>query len=135
MLLAAFATAHVCGQNLSASQIPVAVKSYFLAKYPNTKNISWEKEKGSFEANWGGQSGEDTSVKFTPAGKFVELVASIPVTQLPGAVALYVKAHYKNAPVKEAGKVTDATGKAYYEAEIKGKDLFFDENGNFIKED
>jgi hypothetical protein len=29
--------------------------------------------------------------------------------------------------------VTDAQGRTRYEAEVKGKDLLFDEKGNFIK--
>jgi hypothetical protein len=31
--------------------------------------------------------------------------------------------------------VTDAAGKISYEAEVKGADLIFDENGNFVKKD
>jgi hypothetical protein len=46
-----------------------------------------------------------------------------------------VKAHYKGAKIKEAGRVTDAAGKTMYEAEIKGGDLIFDENGSFLKKD
>jgi hypothetical protein len=46
-----------------------------------------------------------------------------------------VKAHYPGAKISEAGKVTDANGKISYEAEVKGKDLVFDENGNFVKID
>jgi formylmethanofuran dehydrogenase subunit C len=42
---------------------------------------------------------------------------------------------YKGAKIVEAGKVTNAAGTHMYEAEIKGKDLIFDENGNFLKED
>ncbi len=72
---------------------------------------------------------------FTPNGIFLEIVLAIPIAQLPVPVAGYVKSHYKGASIKEAGKVTDAAGKLTYEAEIKGKDLIFDEAGNFIKED
>jgi len=56
-------------------------------------------------------------------------------TDVPVAVAAYVKVHYPGAKITEAGKVTDAQGKMSYEAEVKGKDLVFDEQGNFIKED
>ena len=97
--------------------------------------MNWEKEKGNYEANWGGKSGEENSVVFTPAGVFVEIVKAIPISTLPKSVAPYVKAHYKGAKIKEAGKVTDAAGKTMYEAEIKGGDLIFDENGTFIKKD
>ncbi len=92
-------------------------------------------EKGNYEANWGGKSGEDTSVVFTPAGAFVEEVDAMPVSQLPTSVAAYVKAHYQGSKILEAGRVTDAAGKKMFEAEIKGKDLIFDESGKFIKVD
>ena len=59
----------------------------------------------------------------------------LPVNQLPASVAPYVSKNYNGAKIKEAGKVTDAVGKHMYEVEIKGKDLIFDENGVFIKED
>ncbi|RYY67574.1 MAG: hypothetical protein EOO12_00635 [Chitinophagaceae bacterium] len=85
--------------------------------------VTWEKEKGNFEANWGGKPGEDHSVTFTPNGSLVEIVKAIKVSELPAPVASYVKAHYKNARITEAGKVTDAKGTETYEAEVKGKEL------------
>jgi hypothetical protein len=72
---------------------------------------------------------------FTPTGTFIEIVKAIPVNDLPKSIAPYIKVHYNGAKIKEAGKVTDAAGKTMYEAEIKGKDLIFDENGNFLKKD
>jgi len=125
----------IYAQNVKPANVPTVVKEALAKKYPAAAKVSWEKEKGNYEANWGGTSGEDNSVLFTPAGIFVEIVAAIPVEQLPKAIAPYIKAHYNSAHIKEAGKVTDATGKTTYEAEIKGKDLVFDEAGNFIKED
>ena len=50
-------------------------------------------------------------------------------------MAPYISQNFKGAKIKEAGKVTDASGKHMFEAEIKGKDLIFDEKGVFIKED
>ncbi|MDB4922762.1 PepSY-like domain-containing protein [Mucilaginibacter sp.] len=122
-------------QDLKASAVPAVVKESLSKKYPEATKVSWEKEKGNYEANWGGKSGEDNSVMFTPTGTFIEIVKAIPIAGLPKSVAPYIKAHYKGAKIKEAGKVTDAAGKTMYEAEIKGMDLIFDENGNFIKKD
>ncbi len=113
--------------------VPAVVKSALHKKYADAKNVTWEKEDGNYEANWGGQSGEDHSVQFTPAGNFIEIVNAIAVNQLPDAVTSYVKVHYKGAKITEAGKVTDAKGKLSYEAEVHGKDIVFDENGNFVK--
>ncbi|QEM06155.1 hypothetical protein DIU31_022535 [Mucilaginibacter rubeus] len=126
---------NVMAQDLKSSAVPSVVKAALANKYPQVTKVTWEKEKGNYEANWGGKSGEDNSVTFTPAGAFVEIVKAISISELPKTVAPYVAAHYKGAKIKEAGKVTDAAGKTMYEAEIKGGDLIFDENGSFLKKD
>ena len=113
--------------------VPAKVKSALIQKYPEAKNVGWEKEKGNYEANWGGKSGEDNSVQFTPSGTFIEIVKAIPVSQLPSNIASYVKQHYNNAKITEAGKVTNAKGQLSYEAEVHGKDVIFDEKGNYVK--
>jgi hypothetical protein len=125
----------ILAQDLKTKDVPAVVKEALSKKYPNSTKVSWEKEKGNYEANWGGKSGEDTSVQFTPAGEFVEEVDAIAVSQLPASVATYVKTHYNGAKIKEAGKVTDAEGNKLFEAEIKGKDLLFSQSGAFIKVD
>jgi len=122
-------------QDLKTKDVPAVVKQALAKKYPNATKVSWEKEKGNYEANWGGKSGEDTSVQFTPAGVFVEEADAIPVSQLPANIAHYIKAHYNGAKIREASKVTDAAGNKMLEAEIKGKDLLFSETGSFIKID
>ncbi len=122
-------------QKVAESKVPGQVKTAFLKKYPEASKVTWEDEKGNFEANWGGKSGEGTSVQYKPDGTFVEQVLAIPVSTLPLAVSDYVKANYKGAKITEAGKVTDAKGVHMYEAEVKGKDLIFDENGKFLKKD
>ncbi|MEJ7679847.1 MAG: PepSY-like domain-containing protein [Segetibacter sp.] len=123
----------IFGQDLKSNNVPEAVKSVLQKKYPGAKKVSWEKEKGNYEANWGGKSGEDNSVQLAPSGEFIEIVKAIPVSKLPASVITYVKEHYKGAKITEAGKVTDAKGKLSYEAEVNKKDVVFDENGKFLK--
>lgn len=132
-LLATVAGASVYAQDLKSSNVPATVKSALLKKYPEAQKASWEKENGNYEANWGGKSGEDNSVQFTPSGTFIEIVKAISVSELPKQVPAYVKQHYKGAKIAEAGRVTDAKGKVSYEAEVNGKDIIFAENGNFVK--
>jgi len=122
-------------KNKENIKVPAAVQTALQQKYPEAKNVGWEKEDGNYEANWGGKSGEDNSVQFTPSGEFIEIVKAIPVSSLPQNTVSYVKEHYKEAKITEAGKVTDAKGKTSYEVEIHGKDVIFDENGNFVKEE
>jgi hypothetical protein len=128
-------TSDLRAQPVKTADVPAAARSALLQRYPAATRISWEKEKGNFEANWGGASKEDSSVLFTPAGAFVEIVVAIPATRLPPAVTKYVKSHYPGAKITEAGRVTGAAGHISFEAEVKGKDLLFDEKGNFIKID
>ncbi len=125
----------VHAQDLKTADVPANVKSALMQKYPETAKakVSWEKEKGNFEANWGGKSGEDNSAVFTPSANFVEIVKAITVSQLPASVLAYVKEHEHGAKIVEAALVTDAKGTVTYEAEIKGKELIFDKDGKFIK--
>jgi hypothetical protein len=113
--------------------IPKAVKEAFAKKFPEAKNVTWETEKGNYEANWGGKSGEDNSVLYTPSGKFLEAGKAIAINQLPAPAVSYVKSHYKGASITEAMQVTNANGKVTYEAEVHGKDIVFDEHGNLVK--
>jgi hypothetical protein len=122
-------------QKVKSGDVPAAVKSALQNKYPDATNVYWEKEHGNYEANWGGRSHEDNSVQFTPSGEFIEYVKAIPVSELPKEVSDYINAHYKGAKITEAGKVTDAHGKTFYEAEVHKKDIVFDEHGKFVKEE
>jgi hypothetical protein len=124
-------TTTATAQKVKSADVPAAVKNALLKKYPSASTVTWEKEKRNFEANWGGRSKEDNSVVFTPDGSFVEMVVAIPVSDLPLGVVTYIKAHYPGTKITEAGRVTNAKGGITYEAEVKGKDLIFDQEGNF----
>ena len=54
---------------------------------------------------------------------------------MPKNALQYLNDNFKNKKIKEAAKIITEKGNLIYEAEIKGKDLFFDENGNFITKD
>lgn len=130
-----FLTTPLLAQSIKESNVPAVVKAALAKRYPAATDIAWEKEKGNFEANWGGRSKEDNSVLFTPKGEFVEMVSAIPVNSLPPAVTAYVHKHFPGAKITEAGKVTDVKGAVSYEAEVRGKDLRFDETGDYLKAD
>lgn len=120
-------------QSLKKADVPAAVQKALTQKYPSASHVNWEKEKGNYEANWGGKSNEDNSVLFKPSGEFVEMVVAIPVSGLPAGVVAYVQKNYRGAKIKEPGKVTYANGKTGYEAEVNKKDMIFDEAGNFVR--
>ncbi|MGN6180928.1 MAG: PepSY-like domain-containing protein [Mucilaginibacter sp.] len=123
------------GQSISVKRVPPAVKTALAKKYPQATKITWEKEHGNYEANWGGRSGEDMAVQFSPDGRFVEQTKAMAVTALPKSVVDHIKSKYPTATIKEAGYVSMADGSIRYEAEVNGKDMLFDKSGAFISEE
>jgi len=128
-----FAIVSVQAQSVSQSVIPAAVRTAFAKTYSSAQKVKWDKEKSHYEASFE-QAGVESSVLLDEKGKILETEVGIPVSQLPQGVVAYVVAHHKGQKIKEAAKITDAAGKVTYEAEVRGKDLLFDENGEFVKE-
>lgn len=122
-----------CTQSLKSSEVPASVKTAFAQKFPTAQKVTWEKENGNFEANWGGKSGEDHAAVYSSGGDYLESENAIPVSQLPAEARSYVKTNKKGSRIKEAAKITAANGAVTYEAEVNGKDLIFDANGNYVK--
>ena len=119
-------------QKLMAKDVPKAVVAAFTKEYPSISDIDWSKDGSNYEAGYDSDYG-DRSVTYNAAGNLIETEMDIEVSTLPAAVLEYVKKNYANSKVKEASKITDAKGNVTYEAEVKGRDLIFDSNGNFIK--
>lgn len=130
--MACFCHATAFAQKINSDKVPATVLSAFKAKYPEINKVSWEMEKGKYEAGFNLKKVE-TSVLITPEGEIVETELEIPVSELPKAVAEYVISHNSGAKISEASKIVDAKGNITYEAEVKGKDLVFDANGKFIR--
>ncbi len=116
-----------------AQKVPAAVKESFAKNFPNTAVKKWDKEAGDYEANFA-KDGKTISATFAATGELKETETDIQISELPSSVADYVKANYKGASIKEAAVIVRGNDKLY-EAEVKGKDLLFDMNGKFIKEE
>jgi hypothetical protein len=119
-------------QKINEKEVPIAVKNALHQKYPDAKEVKWEKENQYIEAEFDVKK-VDVSVLFDDQGNIIETEQEIEINELPKGVVDYVKSHYKQN-IKEAAKITDAKGTVTYEAEIKGMDLIFDSNGKFLKE-
>ncbi|TDE29284.1 hypothetical protein E0I61_08970 [Flavobacterium ranwuense] len=120
------------GQKVKDKNVPQIIKNALHQKYPDAKGVKWDKEKNNYEASFD-KNNVDNSILITPEGKIIEMETEIQITELPKNVTDYVKKHYTGQKNVEAAKITDVNGKVTFEAEIKGKDLIFDSNGNFIK--
>lgn len=128
IILLAFAATSAQAQKLNATNIPATVKLAFSKLHAGILKVNWSKEGANFEAEFS-LNGKETSEVYTAGGVFVESEVEIELNQLPAAV----KDKLKGRKVDEAAKITKADGSVVYEAEVKGKDLLFDSNGNSIR--
>lgn len=120
-------------QKVKEKNVPAVVKEAFTKTYPTAEDVEWEKEGSNYETEF--ELGEtDYSVLYDASGNVIETEVEIATDQLPEKVKDYITANYKNKKIKEAAKITNAGGTVTYEAEVDGKDLIFDAQGNFIKE-
>lgn len=121
-------------QKTEEQNVPQVVKNALLQKFPKAKEVKWDKEENNYEASFKNNK-VDNSILFNANGKIIETEIAITVSQLPKKALQYLNDNYKNQKVKEAAKIVTEKGTVIYEAEIKGKDLLFDENGNYITKD
>lgn len=119
-------------QKLAENNVPDLVKSSFKKQFPDVKKVVWEKEKANYEAEFELNETEQSAV-FNEKGGLIETEVEIEINQLPANINTYIQKNYVGQKIKEAAKIIDANGKVSYEAEIKGMDLIFDEQGLFTK--
>jgi hypothetical protein len=122
-----------CKQKLKESEVPATVRATFEREYPNTK-ATWDKEGDGYEGEFK-KDGKEMSVIIDGSGNITETETMIAVTDLPAPISDYMSKHYSGMKVEEAAKIIKADGDVNYEAEIKEKDIVFDANGNFLKEE
>lgn len=121
-------------QKITDADVPVAVKTAFSTKHPGTHVKKWEKESPNYEAEFDMNKVENSEL-YSASGALVETEMEIAVSALPAGVSTYVKNNLGGKKIKEASKITSATGTVTYEAEVGGDDYIFDSNGNFLNKE
>ena len=91
-------------QKIKEQNVPQIIKNALLQKFPNAKEVKWDKEGKNFEASFD-LNNIDNSVLFNSDGKIVETETEIKVSQLPKSALQYLNDNYKNQKVKEAAKI------------------------------
>lgn len=134
VIILGLGTLSLSAQKLSAEKVPAAVRESFAKAFPAVTQVNWNLEKKDiYEAEFK-EGGKSMSANFSSKGEWLETETEIKVADLPKPVADYLSQHYKGVHIKEAAQIKKSSGLIFYEAEVKGKDLLFDENGNAVKE-
>ncbi len=131
IIMAAFIT-QAQAQKVNAKDVPAPVTNAFNVSHPNQKDVDWSKDGKNYEAEFD-MNKEDVSITYDVTGKLLDTEVEMAASALPASIQTYVVKHYKDHEIKEASKTTDFNGVVTYEAQVKGMDLIFDANGNFIK--
>ncbi len=123
----------LCGYSTLAqkkNEAPANAKANFSKSYPTATKVKWEKEHGKYEVSFM-QNGKEMSVLYNASGAVEETETKIAVSDLPAKSKTYAMSKGR---IKEAAKIVTSDGRVKYEAEVNGKDLIFDEKGNFYEE-
>lgn len=122
-----------CAQKGDVSQ---NIKQAFHQKFPEAKNVSWDKENSNeWEAEFK-MNGKEYSANFNNAGKWMETESEIESSDVPTKVSQAMANTYSNAKIKEAFKIEREDGIFYeYEFKLDGKtqEVLLNSNGTIIK--
>jgi hypothetical protein len=121
-----------CAQNSRKVEVPQTAQTSFHLAHPNAEEIKWEKEGESFEVNFE-ENEVEMSVLLDAEGSILETESEISTSELPTKAKDYLASNFPGEKVKEAAKIIDQDGTIKFEAEIGGLDIFFDQDGNFLK--
>ena len=119
-------------QNLRPIDIPFAVTAAFHQAYPSILAVSWNKAGNNFAVAYKADT-LNRSVTYNSSGILFETNTEILEAALPDPVMKYMNENYKDNKVNETSEITDANGIVTYKTKIKGMELIFDSEGNFVK--
>ena len=126
-------------QTLKPKNVPTPVLEGMKKYLPMALLVEWEKEDADYEANFfvkdSTGSLRTASALFNATGTLLEIEMIISKDELPSGVLDYINSNYGNPKIKEVSQVSKLSGPKTYEIEIKGKELIFDSEGKFIRED
>lgn len=123
--------------SMTAQKAPAAVEKAFANRFPNVKEVKYDKESnGEFEASFK-INGVKMSANFKATGDWVETESEIPAAGLPSPVTAAIKKAHPKSKIVGAAKIETAVNGTRYEADLKRgllkAEVLYDENGNFIK--
>ncbi|MEO6882875.1 MAG: PepSY-like domain-containing protein [Bacteroidia bacterium] len=115
------------------TEVPQLVKTKFQSIYHDVTKVKWGKEGANYEAEFSYKA-VSTSVLFDAQGNVLETERAVTMADFPKTAKDYLAKNRAGMKITETSKITDANNKVTYEAEVKGKDIIFDDKGNFVQE-
>jgi hypothetical protein len=125
IILAAALAAAAWAQTITADKVPAPVKKAFLAKYAGISPVEWKiASDKNYEAEFTIQ-GVETTVKYDPAGTWLETEPQIPMSEVPKPVLDALALKFKSYKIVETQALDMASDpQKIYEIHLNnGKDI------------
>lgn len=135
---------NLVAQEVSADEVPVAVRKSFDKDFVNVYDLEWEHksdreyrkiQQEHYNVEFEFENGKDGEAWYSVDGKLLKSKIEISKKELPTAVINSVKKNYNGYRIDEAEKIFKK-GKNIYKLELENRrrdiDVLFSENGKII---
>ena len=124
MAIGILVTTGLNAQNLTSSQVPGTILTQFQKSYAEAANIEWEMK--------------DHEITYDKNGKIVKMEKDMSTSELPIAIAKWVKTKYPDYKIDEV-EMKERNGARNYKVDIekglfKERKLIFDGNGKLLSD-
>lgn len=125
-----------CQDRTKNREAPEKIKEAFLKIHPNATITKWNDEPPMWEIKYK-DGDEEGAVSLDQSGKVTETELVIKENHLsnPKMIQEYIKVNYPGEAPNHFEKVAKPDGTITYEIQITGKELVFDNNGKFLREE
>jgi hypothetical protein len=105
-----------------SNEAPEPVKEAFNQKFPNAKNVKWDKEN---ETEWEAEfkmNGEEYSANFSSDGTWKETESDIAESEIPAAVKLTLNTEFEGYKIEEV-EISETIDGKFYEFALENEDM------------
>ncbi len=137
MAIGILVTTGLNAQNLTSSQVPGTILTQFQKSYAEAANIEWEMKHEYYEVEF--KIGRlDHEITYDKNGKIVKMEKDMSTSELPIAIAKWVKTKYPDYKIDEV-EMKERNGARNYKVDIekglfKERKLIFDGNGKLLSD-
>lgn len=118
-------------QEMATPAVPSSIQKAFQKSNPAITAPEWKQSGDSYTAVYS-ENQLERSITYNASGKVQLKEEQVTLAQLPTGVIKYINENHADGTIKKARKIVKSGGKYSYSVSIKGMELLFDANGNYL---
>jgi hypothetical protein len=119
-------------QEIITPDVPSTLQKTFKKSYPAITAAEWKQSGDSYTAVYY-ENQLERSITYNASGKVQLKEEQVTLAQLPTGILKYINENHADGTIRKARKITASGGKYSYSVSIKGMELLFDANGNYLR--